>query len=64
MSQLAKPSCQAEQLLQGHPLDEPLTPAETSHILQHLSHLAQQGDLTGVQSLAEQLVNLFPPEEE
>jgi hypothetical protein len=62
MSQLAKPDSNAEYLLQSHPLDTPLTSTETTAILKHFSHLAQQGDLTGVQSLAEQLMNLLPPD--
>jgi len=64
MTHLAQPDCQAEQLLQGHPPGQPLTRAETTQILQHIAHLAQQGDLNGVQSLADQLVNLLPTDEE
>ncbi len=64
MSQLARPDSSTAHLLQDHPLDTPLTSSETTAILRHLSHLAQQGDLTGVQSLAEQLMNLLPPQEE
>ncbi len=64
MSQLARPDSSTAHLLQDHPLDTPLTSSETTTILRHLSHLAQQGDLTGVQSLAEQLVNLLPAEDD
>lgn len=64
ISQLAQPTITAQHLLHDHPLDTPLTPAETRHILTHLSHLAQQGDLNSVQSLADQLVNLLPPEDD
>jgi len=64
ISQLAKPNPTSDDLLQDHPLDTPLTPAETRHLLTHLSHLAQQGDLTAVQSLADRLVNLLPPEDD
>jgi lipopolysaccharide/colanic/teichoic acid biosynthesis glycosyltransferase len=64
ISQLAEPSFNAEHLLQEHPLDHPLTLEETNHILHHLSQLAHQGDLTGVQQLADQLINLLPPEDE
>ncbi|PKO04170.1 MAG: hypothetical protein CVU41_18385 [Chloroflexi bacterium HGW-Chloroflexi-3] len=62
ISQLAEPHLPT--LLDNHPLDTPLTPTETTAALHHLAHLAQQGDLNGVQSLADQLVNLLPPEDE
>ncbi len=64
MAHLARPDSHAEQLLEQHPLDQPLTSAETSQILHHIAHLAQQGDLDSVQSLADQLINLLPTDED
>jgi len=64
ISQLAEHDSPSEHILKEHPLDHPLTPTETHHLLQHLSHLAHQGDLTGVQQLADQLINLLPTEDE
>ncbi|MDO9085168.1 MAG: sugar transferase [Anaerolineaceae bacterium] len=64
IAQLSEHDSPSEHILKEHPLDHPLTLEETNHILQHLSHLAHQGDLTGVQSLADQLINLLPTEDE
>ena len=62
ISQLAHPDLPT--LLDNHPLDTPLTRTEMGAALHHLSALAQQGDLTGVQSLADQLINLLPTDED
>lgn len=62
IAQLAHP--QLPNILADHPLDRPLTPLETTAALQQLAYLAQQGDLTGVQLLANHLVTLMPGAEE
>lgn len=62
MAQLAQNDLSSP--LVDHPLDKPLTPAETAAALHHLADLAHQGDLTSVQSLTDQLINLLPPDEE
>ena len=62
ISQLAEPDLPT--LLDDHPLDRPLNHAETAAALHHLSVLAQQGDLTAVQTLTDRLVNLLPQDDD
>jgi len=63
IAQFNQPNETTDQILQDHPLQDQLTHAETRDLLVHLSHLAHQGDLTGVQSLADKLVDLLPPDD-